>query len=239
MTYIDGFVLAVPEANKAAYLEHATKALAMLKEFGVARMVETWADDVPDGTLTDFRKAVNAEPGEAVVFSWMAYPDRATRDAAGAKMRDDPRMDEFSASMPFDGRRMIYGGFEPIVDEGAGGKAGYVDGFLVPVRTEDRARYREVAAEAATVFQDHGATRVVECWGTDVTAGEVTDFHRAVQAQDGEAVVFSWVEWPSKEARVSGWEKVMADERMQTRPADMPFDGKRLIYGGFTPILDA
>ena len=96
-----------------------------------------------------------------------------------------------------------------------------------------------MAQRAATVFQDHGATRVVEAWGSEIPDGTVTDYKRAVQAEPGEAIVFSWVEWPSKEARVAGWEKVMADERMNTPSAEMPFDGKRMIYGGFTPIVDA
>lgn len=239
MTYIDGFVVAVPEAKKAAYRAHAAQAVAMLKELGVTRMVETWADDVPDGVRTDFRKAVHAEPGEAVVFSWLTYPDKATRDAAAARMRDDPRMAAMAADMPFDAARMIYGGFEPIVDEGAGGDTGYVDGFLVPVPVHERDRYRDYAAQAAAVFRECGALRVVECWGTDVAAGDVTDFPRAVQATADEVVVYSWVEWPSKEARNAGWAKVMADERMQNRPADEPFDGKRLIYGGFAPLLIA
>ncbi len=239
MTFIEGFVLAVPAANQDAYRRHAAAALPMFKEFGAARMVETWADDVPDGKLTDFRRAVKAEDGEAVVFSWIEYPDRATRDAANDKLMADPRMAQFTGDMPFDARRMIYAGFEPIVEAGRGGAMGYADGYLLPVQHGNRDAYFAAAQLAATVFQDHGATRVVEAWGSELPDGTVTDYKRAVQAEEGEAVVFSWVEWPSKEARTAGWEKVMADERMNTPSADMPFDGKRMIYGGFTPLLDA
>lgn len=238
MSYIDGFVLAVPAANKDAYSKHAHDALPMFKQFGATRMVETWGDDVPDGTTTDFRRAVQAEEGEVVVFSWIEYPDKAARDAANERMMADPRMDEIAAGMPFDGKRMIYAGFEPLVDEGPGGAMGYADGYLVPVPAGKRDAYRAMAEKAAIVFQDHGATRVVEAWGSDIPDGKVTDYKRAVKADGDETTVFSWVEWPSKEARVEGWAKVMADERMKTPPADMPFDGKRMVYGGFAPLLD-
>ena len=116
MTYVDGFVCAVPAANKEAYRKHAADALPLFKEFGVTRLVECWGDDVPDGKVTDFKGSVKAQEGEVVVFSWMEYPDKATRDAAGEKMMSDPRMKEAGAAMPFDGKRMIYGGFSPIVD---------------------------------------------------------------------------------------------------------------------------
>ena len=89
------------------------------------------------------------------------------------------------------------------------------------------------------MFKEHGASRVVEAWGDDVPDGKVTDFKGAVKATGDEAVVYSWIEWPSKEARVEGWKKIMADPRMQPDQNTMPFDGKRMIYGGFVPILDA
>ena len=88
----------------------------------------------------------------------------------------------------------------------------------------------------ATIFQEYGATRLLDAWGVDVPKGEVTDFQRAVQAKDGEAIAFGWIEWPSKEASDTGWGKMMSDERMQN--TDMPFDGKRMIFGGFKPIVD-
>jgi uncharacterized protein YbaA (DUF1428 family) len=116
MSYIDGFVVAVPVANKAKYLEHARKALPLFKEFGATRLVEGWGDDVPDGKVTDFRRAVKAEEGEVVIFSWLEWPSKATRDAGMKKMMEDPRM-KAMGDMPFDGKRMIYGGFQPILDE--------------------------------------------------------------------------------------------------------------------------
>ena len=113
----------------------------------------------------------------------------------------------------------------------------YVDGFVIPVPANGKQAYLDMATKAAPIFRQHGATRVVECWGDDVPDGKVTDFKGAVKAEEGETVVFSWVEWPSKEARDAGMAKVMADTSMQ--PGDvMPFDGKRLIYGGFAIMLD-
>ena len=116
MAYIDGFVAAVPAANKDAYCRHVAEAAPLFKELGVTRVVENWGDEVPDGKVTDFKGAVKAEPGEVVVFSWMEYPSKAARDAATQKMMTDPRMKEVGAKMPFDGKRMIYGGFAPILD---------------------------------------------------------------------------------------------------------------------------
>jgi uncharacterized protein YbaA (DUF1428 family) len=112
----------------------------------------------------------------------------------------------------------------------------YVDGFLAPVHT-DRETYLAFAAKAAEVFKDHGASRIVETWSDDVPHGQVTDFYRAVDAREGEAVVFSWIEWPDKATRDAGMKKVMDDSRMQGD--DMPFDGKRMVYGGFAAIFDA
>jgi uncharacterized protein YbaA (DUF1428 family) len=239
MTYVEGFVVAVPTANKEAYRQHAADAAPLFREFGVARMVEAWGDDVPDGKVNDLKGAVQAKADETVVFSWFEYPDKATRDAANEKMMSDPRMQSMGEAMPFDAKRMIIGGFDSIVDDRADGSMGYADGYVVPVPDANKDAYRALAEKASQVFRDHGATRVVEAWGDDVPDGKVTDYARAAHKQDGETVVFSWVEWPSKEARVAGWEKVMADERMQPDGTEVPFDGKRMIYGGFTPIVEA
>lgn len=120
MTYFDGFVIAVPTGNRQAFVDHANNADSMFIDYGALRVVECWADDVPDGTLTDFRKAVQAKDDETVVFSWIEWPDKATRDAAFARMmdpaNDDPRMDQEKNPVPFDGKRMIFGGFAPLVD---------------------------------------------------------------------------------------------------------------------------
>ncbi len=116
MKYVEGFVVAVPAANKATYLKHAADMAPVFKEFGVTRMVECWGDDVPDGKVTDFRRAVQAKDDEVVVFSWFEYPSKEVRDAANAKMMSDPRMQAAGEKMPFDGKRMIFGGFAPILD---------------------------------------------------------------------------------------------------------------------------
>ena len=115
----------------------------------------------------------------------------------------------------------------------------YVDGFVAAVPTANRGAYRKHAADAAPVFKEHGALAVVECWGDDVPQGKVTSFPMAVLCKADETVVFSWVVWPSRQVRDAGMAKVMTDPRMQPEANPMPFDGKRLIYGGFQVIVEA
>lgn len=120
MPYVDGFVIAVPNANRDAFIAHAREMDPFFLEFGALRIVECWGDDVPPGKQTDFRRAVDATEDESIVFSWIEWPDKATRDAAFKKMENDPRFDPKTNPMPFDGKRMIYGGFEPILTLGSG-----------------------------------------------------------------------------------------------------------------------
>ncbi len=235
MAYIQGFIIPVPTDKRQAYLDSAAAAEPMFKEFGARRQFEGWGDDVPDGKVTDFRMSVQAKDGEDIVFSWMEYPDRATYDAANEKIMTDPRMADMDC--PFDTQRMIYAGFEPFVDVTGEGVTGYADGFVLPVPDKNRQAYHDMAAKAAASFTKYGATRVVEAWGDDVTDGKVTDFRRAVKAGEGESVVFSFVEWPSKQHRDEAWPKIMQDPDMQP-PADMPFDGQRMFWGGFESLLD-
>lgn len=119
MSYIDGFIIAVPKANKEAFIHHAQTGDAAFLEWGATRVLECWEDDVPDGQVTDFRRAVQANDDEAVVFSWIEWPDKSTRDAGMKKMmsamQDDPRLSPESNPMPFDGKRMVFGGFMPVV----------------------------------------------------------------------------------------------------------------------------
>jgi uncharacterized protein YbaA (DUF1428 family) len=115
----------------------------------------------------------------------------------------------------------------------------YVDGFVVAVPSDNRETYIAHARRAAAVFKGHGAEKVVECWGDDVPEGKVTSFPMAVKRKADEAVVFSWIVWPSRQARDTGMKKVMDDPRMKSSPAEWPFDGQRMIYGGFEVIVDA
>jgi len=115
----------------------------------------------------------------------------------------------------------------------------YIDGFVTPAKAgTTRDDYRAFAARMAAIVKEHGAVRVVEGWGDDVPRGKRTDFHRAVEAEEGETVVFSWIEWPDKETHDAGMAKVMADPRMQPGPDGMPFDGARMIFGGFEALVD-
>ena len=122
MSYVDGFLIPVPRANKQKFIEHARKGDSVFTELGAIRVVECWGDDVPNGTVTDFRRAVQAKDDEEVVFSWIEWPDKATRDAAMARMTEmmktDPRMNPETNPMPFDGKRLIYGGFAPALTLG-------------------------------------------------------------------------------------------------------------------------
>ena len=116
MSYIDGFVCAVPTANKEKYLAHAKLAASVFKELGALQVVECWGDDVPEGKLTSFPIAVQRKEDETVVFSWITWPSRAVRDQAWEKAMQDPRISPEANPMPFDGKRLIYGGFEMIVE---------------------------------------------------------------------------------------------------------------------------
>jgi uncharacterized protein YbaA (DUF1428 family) len=113
MSYLDITVIPVPKANRAAYLEHSRVTMPFFKEFGATGITETWGDDVPDGKLTDFKRAVQLKEDETVAVGWVTWPDKATRDAAWAKLMTDERM--AGQEMPFDGKRMIFGGFEVVL----------------------------------------------------------------------------------------------------------------------------
>jgi uncharacterized protein YbaA (DUF1428 family) len=116
MTYVDGFVAAVPTANKDAFTQHAEDAAAVFKELGALQVMECWGDDVPDGETTSFSMAVKKRDDETVVFSWIVWPSKEIRDKGMEAISVDPRMHPDNNPMPFDGTRMIFGGFVPIVE---------------------------------------------------------------------------------------------------------------------------
>ena len=237
MTYVAGFVVAVPEANRQAYIDMANEGQPLFREYGAERQVEAWDDDVPEGKLTDFRRSVKATPEEKIVFSWHEYPSKAAAEDANQKIMSDPRMEVFAGRMPFDGQRMIWGGFEGILEKGRRGASAYIDGALVPAPSDSRDAYLAYADKVADILMEHGATRVVDAWSDNVPDGKVTDFRRSVKAEAGEAVIFSWVEWPSKAVRDAAWEKIFTDPRMHT--GNPPQDESRRVWGGFVPIMDA
>jgi uncharacterized protein YbaA (DUF1428 family) len=230
MTYFEGFIVPVPEANKDAYLKHASAFAPLVQQVGVRRMVESWDSDVPEGKVTDFRKAVDAKPDEKIVFSWFEYPSRQERDAANEKFMSDPRMEEMGANMPFDGKRMIMGGFDAIVEEGSPGGS-YTDGFIVPVIDGKARRLSSASAsKMAKVFRQHGASRVIESIADDVNHGQVTDFYRAVKAEDGETVVFRSSNGPTIDPR----QCLAADHgRRESEAAGRhALSGPRMFWGG-------
>jgi uncharacterized protein YbaA (DUF1428 family) len=115
MTYVNGFVAAAPQANRRKYIDYATKAAEYFRGNGALRVVECWEDNVPDGKVTSFPMAVKREAGEAIVFSWIEWPDKATAEACFARMQSELLFDPKTNPMPFDGMRMIWGGFEMVV----------------------------------------------------------------------------------------------------------------------------
>lgn len=235
MTYFEGFIVPVPEGNKEAFAKHADQLSPSLKDCGVRRQVECWGVDLPEGKQTDFLKAVDAKPGEKAVYAWFEYPDRAARDASNEAMMNNSKMMEMSTDVPFDAKRMIFGGFNALVEEGSGGGT-FVDGIVVPVPTDKRDEYVDLASRNARVFIEFGASRVVETLGDDIPHGQVTDFYRAVKAEPGETIAFSFIEWPDKAARDQGWQKIMQDQRMQHGGG--VFDGRRMFWGGFEVVID-
>ncbi|MEW5756071.1 MAG: DUF1428 domain-containing protein [Pseudomonadota bacterium] len=117
MAYVDGFVVAVPNANKNIYIQYAKEAAAIFKEYGAIKVIECWGDDVPEGEVTSFPMAVKRQPDETVVFSWITWPSKSSRNEGMKKAMADSRLSPDAHPMPFDGRRMIYGGFETVVDD--------------------------------------------------------------------------------------------------------------------------
>ena len=144
----------------------------LFKDHGAVRMVENWGDDVPAGKVTDFHRSVRKKDDEAVLFSWIEWPSREARDTGMKALMQDERMK--TLKMPFDGQRLIFGGFSPIVETGSAKGVGYADGFVVPVPAVNRDAYIRMALNASSVFKEYGALRVVEGWGDDVPDGKVT-----------------------------------------------------------------
>ena len=181
--YFQGFVIPVRTENKPAYLDMAKKAAPVFAEYGAMRMVECWGDDVMDGKVTDLKRAVQANDGETVVFSWVWWPNKATCDAAMGKIMADDRMKP-DGPMPFDGKRMIYAGFEANFDTGESGTFGYLDGMVASVPDGNRQAFIDHAAKTASFFQEKGALRIVDGWGTDVP-GRQSDRFQARRTGEG------------------------------------------------------
>lgn len=240
MTYFDGFVIPVPIAAKDDFVRHASTVDPVFLEHGALRVVECWGADLPLGKTTDFHGSVAATGDETIAFAWIEWFDKAIRDEGMARisalMDKDPRMSAKSNPAPFDGARMIFGGFEPIVVHGSFSQGDYIQGFIVPVPEKRREDYRKMADEAWEMFSGYGARGVVEAWGDDVPHGKQTDFYRAVKAEPGENIVFSYMAWPSRDACDAAAEKMMNDPTMKM-PDDAPFDPQRMIFGGFEPVL--
>ncbi len=237
MAYFQGFIIPVPEANRESYLKMARESVPLFTDYGARRIVECWGCDVPRGEVTDMFGAVNAEKNENIVFSWIDWGTKDTFDKAHEDMMSDERMEE-PQEMPFDGMRMIYSGFETVGESGTSDSTGYVQGYVAPVPKDNRDAFADMCKTMRALAIDHGALRAADGWAEEMEDGKVTDFKQAVKAQTGEAIAFGYAEWPSKDAFDKGAEKMRMDKRMPPPGAEMPMDGKRLIYGGFEILLD-
>lgn len=239
MAYIDGFVLAVPDANKEAYRKMASEASVVFRRHGAIGFVEGWGVDVPQGKVNCFNSAVMRKPDETVMFSWIVWPDRAARDAGNMAVMQDPDLGGSGMTMPFDGMRMIIGGFYQLFGD-ALAAPGLINGTVLPVPAAKRTEYTEAAVKMGALFQEYGAISVVDAWSDDLPEGKVNSFHTAALRKPGEAVVFSWINWKDQAAHDAGWEKIMADPRMaELSPATVGADMGRMMYGTFTPLVVA
>lgn len=237
MTYYTGMVAAVPTANRQKYMDHLQVAWPMMQKYGATRMIENWGVDTPKGKVTDFQGAVNAKDDETIVFSWLEWPDRTTADKAWSEMQNDPDMAAMG-DMPFDGSRMIFGGFDPVMEAGKTAGAPYYQGFLLAVPERNKAAYEKMAQDAWGMFEGFGCLGIAENWGVDVPHGKQTDFYRATKAEDGEAVLLSWTAWPDRATCEAAGKKMEAEMEGQEMP-EMPFDGMRMMWGGFENIFDS
>ncbi|NHF73529.1 DUF1428 domain-containing protein [Paracoccus xiamenensis] len=237
MTYFTGMIAAVPTANKQAYTDHARAAWPLFQKYGAIRTVETWGVDTPKGKVTDFQGVVRAKDDETIVFTWIEWPDRAAADKAWEGMQNDPDMAAMG-EMPFDGARMVFGGFEPLMAEGQIAGAPYYQGFLLAVPEKNKDAYTAMAKDAWGMFEKFGCLGIAENWGVDVPHGKLTDMYRGTKAEDGEAIVFSWTAWPDRKTCEEAGQKMQAEMEGQEMP-EMPFDGMRMIWGGFETIFDS
>ncbi len=236
MTYVQGFVTPIRTAGRAEFTDHARRAAVIVRDLGAARVADAWGD-VPADEPDRFAPLVKLRDGETAGFGFMEFRDKAAGDAFGKRIGSDPRLAGLGAP-PFDGKRMIFGGFRVILTAGEARATGYVDGFVLPVPAAKEAGYLRHVAAAAAMLLDHGATRYVAAWEDDVPSGTVTDFRSGVSATPEEIVVFSWCEWPDAATRHAGMTATMADPRMGEMWDTMPFDPERVVYGGFVMIND-
>lgn len=240
MPYYTGSVTPVPRDQRDRYLQSLRRAWPLLQRRGAIRMVEAWAEDLKPGKRTDFLRAVQAQDGEAVTFAWIEWPDRATSDAAWADiMQNHDELAQAMGDARYDSKRMIYGGFRPLVADGSDRGAGYCQGFLTPVPEGNREAFEALAHQAwDEMFRPNGCLGNFESWGDDVPHGKLTDMYRAVDARDGEVVVMSWACWPDRATCEEASRRMEAAMEGQPMP-DMPFDGKRMIWAGFEVLFDS
>lgn len=240
MSYIDGFLIAVKKDRMDEYKAMAELGRTVWMEHGATSYFEAVGDDIPYGKVTSFPRAVMAEDDETVIFSAVVYPSKEVRDACMKKVFEDERMKGQMDQMPFDGKRMIFGGFEAIVAaDTLDAKVGYVEGFVLPVEAAKLDLFRQLVRDSASIWTDMGALSICEGVADDAPVGELTSFPRSVQMKEDETVAFAYVTYETREQREAVMAKIMADERVQKMMEPMPVDGQRMIFGGFRTIVQS
>jgi len=174
MTCIQGYMLAVPTVNRAAFVEHARQAAEAFQGYGCRATVECWGDDVPSEGSLSFPAAVRAGPDETVVFSWSVWPSKESQDAVMNAPPSDPRLSPQTNPMPFDGTRLIFGAFETVLELGSYRPGGYVDGFALAIPRARRDEFVDFAKTCDPIFMEHGASWIMENWGVDIPEGKST-----------------------------------------------------------------
>lgn len=237
MTYIDGTLMPVVTDHRADYKAYAEHVAALFKANGALELVDCWGDDVPTGKLNSFPSAVLLTPGETVVMSWIKWPSKEVRDKAWQDM-DEELMNNMPTP-PFDTKRMIYGGYDVILETSKGSASegpACIEGMMVPAKKDARDAYKDHAIKAAEIFQSYGALGVTESWADDVPPGKLNSMLSAVLAAEDEVPVYSWIDWPSKDIRDAAWPKIMEAGDLMAL-GDPPFDMTRMIGGVFSPLV--
>lgn len=240
MVYVQGMLAPIAETQKDAFTAAARKAAPVFKQAGALAVVDAWGFDLPAGKHNDFRTAVKAEDGETVIFSYIVWPDKSAGETGMETAMQDPffQSGEFASGM--DMKRMIFGGFEPAFSVGAFVGVGEIlDGFLCPVRHDQKQIYIDYAEKAWPLFfSNHGAAATYECAGVDVPDGEITSMPMAVMKKPDEMVMFTWMTWPTKEVRDEAAKVMFTDEKAIEEIGEMPYDGSRMIYGTFQIVSE-
>ena len=211
MVYVTALIAPVKKGGETQFVKSVRASGEICIRNGALADVQAWSDDVPVGKVNDLHQAVKREDDEDIVFSYIIWPDKQTCQDGMSALMSDPIISDPDFAPPMDGKRLIYGSFEPIVSEGNTSGADYIDGFLFVVPAENKTAYQQMAAEAWPFFEKFGAISMYECWGDDVPDGKLTSMPLATHKKPDEVVLFSWIGWPDKATRDKGYADMQND----------------------------